>query len=446
MINLDWDLIKTHGLTDIFIHVSQLPPFLFLLCISALNRGEEYQMHYMQPSFLKFCLLNIRSLCTGFDILSDSIIENCYDIVGLSETWLRPDIDDHGVGIDEFNIVRKDRDGRGLGVAFYIKNHLKFTVLAVHQNSPLEQLWISLKCRGKKMCLGTLYRPPSAPLAQCIDALEDTLVALIPEYECIAFGGDFNVDFAQLNSPNCQSFQLLLDRYGLTQCITSPTRVNQRSGTLLDLLICSDQSMIVSPDTVDMSEISDHKLVTFDIKVVRSKPVPIFKTYRDFKHFNHTDFVQDLFQIDWDTIYSYSDIDEMIDFFSTNLKLLFDKHAPSKTAKITKCPAPWLTDTLKFMMKLRDKALSRYKKNRTGRNRAEYTALRNQVNIAVRAEKKALLQFTFRRDPRNFWRTIKYLNLTSHSKSSSQLDVSPDEFNDFFVTSLPPILSGNSSC
>lgn len=38
-------------------------------------------------------------------------------------------------------------------------------------------------------------------------------------------------------------------------------------------------------------------------------------------------------------------------------------HVPSKISKFTRAPSPWLTDNIYLMMKLRDSALRRYKKN-----------------------------------------------------------------------------------
>ncbi|KAJ8971387.1 hypothetical protein NQ317_005086 [Molorchus minor] len=48
-------------------------------------------------------------------------------------------------------------------------------------------------------------------------------------------------------------------------------------------------------------------------------------------------------------------------------------------ARISKLPAPWLTDNLKLMMKIRDKAYSKYKKNKTDSSWNYYKMLRNYL-------------------------------------------------------------------
>lgn len=392
----------------------------------------------MQNAFINFCHLNVRSLCAAFDLFLDTVIESSFDIIGLSETWLRPNIPDAGLSIPEYNMVRKDRDGRGGGVAFYIKTNYKYSVLPVDEgNSSLEQLWISIKIGGKRFCFGTLYRPPNTSLSLCMDDLENNLVNLIPEYDFLMFGGDFNVDLLDLNNSNSIVLLNLLNRYGLSQLVNVPTRVFNNSSTLLDLLVCSDTSLIGATDVMDMSEISDHKLVSTNISSIRAKVEPFLKTFRDFKNFDINAFLRDLYKVDWNYIYDCNDVDSMVSFFNSQVSKLFDIHSPYRTVKITKYPAPWLTENLRYMMRLRSKAHSKYKKNKTDANWRDYKALRNRVNIAVRAEKKAFLQYTFRHDPKNFWRTIKYLNLTRSHQTSTQTDFQADEFANFFITSLP---------
>nr|CAH7715728.1 unnamed protein product [Callosobruchus chinensis] len=92
-----------------------------------------------------FAHFNVRSLCTGFDSLSEFIGSSNYSVIGLSETWL-----DHSISSDIFNIpgyslVTKDRETRGGGVAFYsyIKKCFNFSIVEVSTTADLEQLWLT---------------------------------------------------------------------------------------------------------------------------------------------------------------------------------------------------------------------------------------------------------------------------------------------------------------
>lgn len=394
----------------------------------------------MRETWVDFSHFNVRSLCSRFDLFADVIAGGSFDVIGLSETWLNAGVGDDGIRVEGFNIIRSDRNGRGGGVAFYLKNCFKYSLINTNNgNAALEQLWISIKTGGKRLCLGTLYRPPNSNLNECIDELENTLVNIIPEFDFIAFGGDLNVDLSNRNLPGSLSLLNLFNKYGLSQCVKDPTRVTDVTNTLLDLLVCSDSNFVQNVSVINMDDISDHKLVNFTIKISKSKPKPTYKTYRDYSNFDYNYFLDDLRNINWQYIQSLTSIDLMVEFFNNNVINLFNIHAPLKTARITKFPAPWITPNVKFMMKLRDKAFSKYKKLKTDDTWTQYKMLRNQVNITVRAEKKAFLQFTFKRDPKNFWRTIKYLNLSSScQQSDSLLKIgNSDDFNNFFINSLP---------
>lgn len=400
----------------------------------------------MSGSDMEFCHLNVRSLRAGFHVFSDLIREYDFDIVSLSETWLSSDVKDVGLSVQDYNIVRKDRDGRGGGVAFYLKNNYRYTVIDIgNSNSPLEQLWLCIKHAGKRLCVGTLYRPPNCSVLQALDTLEDSLTRLLPEYDYVIFGTDFNVDLSDGTNNYSLALQNLFDKYGLFQAVAGPTRLGNRSSTLLDLLVSSDASLVSPATVVDVKEISDHMLVSFKIKLGKLKPETFFKTYRDYKNLNYNHFLHDLNLINWEYIYSLNSTDEMVTFFNSELLKLFDKHAPYKTSKISKPPAPWLTENLRFLMRLRDKARTRYRRTGSAAASAEYRALRNRVNITVRSEKKAYLQHTFQRDPKNFWRTIRYLNLCSKSSSNTLIEASADSFNDYYLNSVPQIVQNDNS-
>ena len=320
----------------------------------------------MQPNaWLEFCHLNVRSLRTSFDLFLSTICGSSFDVIGLSETWLDTGIPTFPFSIDNYQLIRQDRDGRGGGVGFYIRNSIKYKIIINHSAHELEQLWISLKIDGKRLCLGTLYRPPQANVNQSLELLENSLVNIIPEHDHIAFGGDFNIDFLSPHSHGHQLFTNFLNKYGLIQHITEPTRITSTSGTLIDLIISSSSNIVSEAGFLNMEGISDHFMVHCKIKIPREKQIPFIKTYRDFSGFNYDDFLNDLEQIWWDEIHEMYSVDEMVEFFNEHVLHLFNIHTPIKTAKITKPPAPWLTDNLKLMIKLKNKALTKYKKHKT---------------------------------------------------------------------------------
>lgn len=400
----------------------------------------------MTDNRFSFSHLNVRSLCKGFDLFSDVVTAEDYDVMGLSETWLDTSVANTAVHIPNYKLVRKDRVGRGGGVAFYLKDSLKYYIITVPTGgSQLEQLWIGLKVGGKKLCLGTLYRPPHAGILQCFTDLENTITMLLPEFDIVLFGGDLNIDMMDSTSHGYSTFNDFFVKYNLKQLITDPTRVTDVSQTLLDVIVASSMSTAASGEVVRMDGISDHSLVNCKLRISKTRQTPFYKTYRDYSKFSYDSFREDMLKINWNTIYEFSNIDAMVEYLNANLLMLFDIHAPVKTVRISKPPAPWLTENLRLMMRLRNRAFANYKKNKTEQRWTEYKQLRNLVNMAVKSERKAYLQHIFRTDPKRFWRTLKWLNISTSSPVVSSVfsEVSAQDFNDFFIDSVPSTVTGS---
>lgn len=104
--------------------------------------------------------LNVRSILNGFSEFRDLVKTLEPQIIGVGETWLSCDIPDSVINIDGYHIVRKDRRGRGGGVAIYICKNLKFKIIPTECFSFMEQLWLDVSCAHGSVCFGVVYRPP----------------------------------------------------------------------------------------------------------------------------------------------------------------------------------------------------------------------------------------------------------------------------------------------
>lgn len=129
--------------------------------------------------------------------------------------------------------------------------------------------------------------------------------------------------------------------------------------------------------TLNADLVSDHCLIYCTLRVNKCHDISKYVTYRDFKKFIYADFYADLIQVKWDTILYISDINDKIKFLNSYILQLFDKHAPVKTAYISKPYAPWLTPTIKIMMRERNKLLSKYKRTEKLEAWVQYKQFRN---------------------------------------------------------------------
>lgn len=379
--------------------------------------------------------MNVRSLIGGFDYLKDYICTEDFSIFAVSETWLNENTDTSNFIIPNYRLIRKDRAGRGGGIGLFIKDSIKYNLIDQPNCNFLEQLWISVKLLGKSYMFGALYRPPKLNINSALEELDSSLSLIMPNCDAIVMMGDLNVDLLCMDNVSSLSLTNLFETYDLNQIISEPTRVTHQTSTLLDIIAISKSETIKNTKVVDIPEISDHCLTSCEISNVKVNSKVKFVQYRDFKYFNEESFAHDLKTVDWDYIYSLNNVDDMIHFFNEKVLQLFDIHAPLRTVRVSKQPAPWMTNTIKDMIKLRNNAFNKYKKTKCPTDFSCYKDLRNYTTGAIRREKRAYLDFVLRnKNSKRTWQTLRAMDFISDKKISNLPDhlCDVDVINSYF--------------
>ena len=148
------------------------------------------------------------------------------DVLCVSETWLRPDIDSSFLIFPGYRLVRRDRPGesRGGGVCIIHRDTLRVETLSVPTaTSALETLWVSLSCTTVA-AIGVVYRPPSAAVAAVLDDLHLQLAHVIGTGKPVFVLGDTNFDLLRPQKSEVQRYSQTLQDLGLKQLVTGPTR------------------------------------------------------------------------------------------------------------------------------------------------------------------------------------------------------------------------------
>nr|CAI5826787.1 unnamed protein product [Callosobruchus analis] len=191
------------------------------------------------------------------------------------------------------------------------------------------------------------------------------------------------------------------------------------------------------------ADLSDHQLVYCKIgKFVRNTE-PKMVTVRDFKNFDFDRFQYNLVRIPFFGIYDTVDIDRKVHILEDNPVKLFNIHAPQIVVRCTKPVAPWFTNVIKVMIKIRDNALRKFKKDRNIAKWEFYKVMRNNVNKAVEREKKAYMEFKLRNgNYRERLRILKSNNIIPDKKSKLSIPEhlhNVDKINEYFTKSLPTL-------
>ena len=172
------------------------------------------------------------------------------DVAVITETHFKVKHSESVVGIDGYNLFRRDRDRRrGGGVALYVRSTIQSTVWNYSADDrTYEILWVFV---GNSTFFGTLYHPPK-PIYNPT-ALVDYIEACVEE-----INRDFPSAHIELVGDLYQQpDQDLVEQTGLTQIVHQPTR----GANILDRIYVSDPSTFDTVRVVESVVRSDHKAI-----------------------------------------------------------------------------------------------------------------------------------------------------------------------------------------
>ena len=406
----------------------------------------------MSSNGLKIFHINTRSIFNKI-----SLIQNLYrdvDILCCTETWLDNRINDKLVELNDKIIFRCDRhtnisDFRkntfGGGVCVYIaKPFSSFSNKISHHTlvcKDFEIITISIdKPNFRKMLVVCVYKPPSGKIENCITFLKQILSD--PEFikREIWILGDFNVDLLKRNDPRVISLQAFSKSKGLEQKILEITRPNRQSGSCIDLIM-TNCAFVQSSGTLD-DYVSDHYTVYCIRKKHKENKECYLKSARQYRNYNHDDFVNLLRAKNWTLYDNMKDLDQQWIFIKQAALEILSIMCPYKTVHVRKSSTPWITPDIFNSIKAKQDLIRIYKATKTHDTLNRMRVLRNELNSKIDKAKAAYIVnklHLYGKHPKKFWRIIndmiKHTNAadisTMEFKNSQGIKVTKDEIPDF---------------
>lgn len=334
-----------------------------------------------------------------------------------------------------------DRNRHGGGVLFYIKD--KWSITNVKSDENLEFLSLNIKqLNSPTFKTGVVYRPPDSVVKWYSD-FESSIENLTTQNENIIIMGDFNIDHLKEDR-----MKLLMRTYNLTQIINEPTRVTQDTRTLIDHIYVTNESSYCTTGVIPIG-ISDHHL-TYTIRKKNKCGTNKHTTirYRDYKHLDEEKLLEDMKNIDWESIKQMTDANEMWTFFKNSLIKVFDNHLPYKEKRINARSEQWINDDILTEMRHRDYLHIQALKTNSENDWALYKYSRNTVVSKIREAKKIFIDEVIEQvsmKPKDMWTRLKQF-IPSKSKNCNTSYLEVDEltitensdianaFNDFFCS------------
>ena len=143
----------------------------------------------------------------------------------------------------------------------------------------IEAIWLDICIHSQKMMIGTLYRHLKD--LEFYKKLEKVLETILTRRKNLTLIEDLNSDLSKKGGQPEEKvlgkrLVNILKSQNLHNIIKEPTRITQKTQTLIDLFIKSKKELIQEPGVIHLG-ISDYSLIYDVYKILVEKEKPVFK-------------------------------------------------------------------------------------------------------------------------------------------------------------------------
>ena len=387
------------------------------------------------------CHLNVQNIKTSFAEFQTMLYSNKFDIITLSETWLKenPGIIER-IQIPGYKFKNNDRtEQRGGGVGAYVSE--KYT--CDHRrdidikDTTIEHMWLEVKGKTNPFLVAVFYQPSSVEAdkrdwIQKFDALLSYVFTIWSGP--IVITGDTNIDFLKKECITVNSYKNTLEHLGLVQHVTKPTR---KGKTLIDHVI-TNISKIHHEDVLACDEISDHDAAYIICNIRKPRFEPRYKYIRVEKNFNAAEFITEIEQLPLTLVYAFDTPEEKLETFNELFLSCLNRHAPLVKQKMTRPPAPWLKDlNISDKQRMRDILRKKAHETQADADWKLFRDIRNELKKLIRTAKSNFYKKALSsKRPKEVWATIHRILHPNPQK----VDADPDLLNRHFNTTANRLL------
>lgn len=368
---------------------------------NASNLNNLVTVHDMEWNFPRFVNANARSIGNKMNELEVIAKDYDLDMICITETWLTNEND--SIQLNGYHPpFRTDRENRrGGGAMCLVKDNIKVKHWSDLNDNSIESTWLTLYPKRlpraiSSLTVGVIYHPPNADNFHTYTHISTSLDQILQKHPetGIILVGDFN------------SFKdsYLKQNYTLRQIVEKPTRENR----ILDKVYTNVDQFYDNPQLIAPLGASDHSVVLCNpqTRSTYKKPETIVIKRRSNDQNSKNMFVYALKQVSWNDVYDAADCESKFKVFHDTIQGLLDYYLPIVETKSNTNDKPWLTDSFRNKIYLRQKAWHEG-------NQAEFNKLRNNVNHSSRYLKSKFYRNSVedlkQTNPSQWWRKTKVL-------------------------------------
>lgn len=352
-----------------------------------------------------------------------------YDVILLTETWLKCDIMDSELALnDDYFVFRCDRSydtsncTRGGGVLIATKKNLVVKRLSINRTN-LELVVIIVKIDKISVIFGCIYVPPQANLS-IYESVCDSLDFVFTNNECDLFVlvGDFNLpnvtwlnEELAVRAVGCMSPQIecMADCFAYLN-LFQLNYIPNVTGNFLDLVLSNDRSIVVNMVSEPFLRCDKyHPAINFTLCLPEQHvPLSFDYEYYNFKIIHYPDIVLYLVSFPWDDILNVDDVNIALDRFYEILFSAFDMYVPKGRSRNRKFPKSFGPE-LRGLIIEKKKAHKAFKASGLPEDYLRFSALRDEckgLSILNKQQYITCIEDSILSDNSRFWNYIREKN------------------------------------
>ena len=377
-------------------------------------------------SNLKIGHLNINSLQNKLDEVKNILNKCLFDIFFISETKLDGTTSDSFLQQPGYRTIRRDRKKGAGGLIAFVREDIPVCRRRNLEPESVESLCLDVMDSKKaRFIVCACYRSPKfCKITDFLSSLTSAIELMYTSRQEILLIGDFNIDLLVGEHgvvAEDNSLMDLCDRFCLQNQISEPTRVTEKTKSLLDVILASHPERYATCGNLHMG-LSDHDL----IYAVRKNKLPRAKAreieYRNMRQFDLEKFLNDLKTVPWSSAYIYDDVDDLWHHWAQLYTEVLDKHAPIKKKRVRGDQLPWITPLIQREISRRNRLFKKHAKSPTTTSWEEFKKQRNKVTSLKRKGLKAFCMEASSNTKHHgeFWNKLRPL-LPSKEKKQSKI-------------------------
>ena len=348
--------------------------------------SKELTLYYQNCNGIKSKLIDLRL----------NVLNCTYDVIILTETWLRSDIGDPEIISENYTIFRRDRNlhltnkSGGGGVLVAVKNTIEATRRVDLEAPNLEEIFVLLPKFNEGIILCACYIPPSSSketyethfykLQDIHLKMANYTLAAVGDYNLPKFSWTYidNLAPSEPKEADTEVGRLLSNTMSLLNFKQFNYVVNE-SNHILDLVFCNVNCKVSKTDYPLVNVDRHHP--PLEVSVQYALPDTIRPAERRKRNFYKADYElinKALRGIDWIAQLNHLDVEASTQTFYNHIYKIIDDNIPVIKRKSPKYPI-WFSRGLIRALREKKKVWKRWKTYSSIRDYQEFSLLRTRI-------------------------------------------------------------------